>query len=201
MFVTWHSTITDVVLADKLWSLYEAAYLGSARTVATREMLYRHEFDDLLGDPTNRNWVLWEDNIPIGYSLVATDIAATRYLSKEYFDYHYPEHSRANRLRYVMWLVVHPSYEARGAALRLLREGLTHESAQGSLVIFDSPDTIQPNSTGGFASAVERISRRVRPEAEFSELAVSRYFVVDFAPQHDGADGADRTQERSAQRS
>ena len=198
MFVTWHSTITDVVLADKLWSLYEAAYLGSARTVATREMLYRHEFDDLLGDSTNRNWVLWEDNIPIGYSLVATDIAATRYLSKEYFDYHYPEHSRANRLRYVMWLVVHPSYEARGAALRLLREGLTHESAQGSLVIFDSPDTIQPNSTGGFASAVERISRRVQPAAEFSELAVSRYFVVDFAPQHDGADAAARLQERSA---
>jgi GNAT superfamily N-acetyltransferase len=201
MFVTWHSTITDVVLADKLWSLYEAAYLGAARTVATREMLYRHEFDELLADSSNRNWVLWEDNIPIGYSLVATDIGATRYLSKEYFEYHYPEHSRGNRLRYVMWLVVHPSYEARGAALRLLREGLTHESAQGSLVIFDSPDTIQPNSTGGFASAVERISHRVRPGAAFSELAVSRYFVVDFAPQIEDAADPDRQPLRSAQRS
>jgi GNAT superfamily N-acetyltransferase len=170
-----------MVLADKLWRLYEAAYLGAARTVATREMLYRHEFDDLLADSTNRNWVLWEDNVPIGYALVATDIAATRYLSKEYFDYHYPEHSLANKLRYVMWLVVHPSYEARGAALRLLREGLTHEASQGSLVIFDSPATIQPNASGGFASAVERVSRRVQPTSKFSELAVSRYYVVDFA--------------------
>jgi hypothetical protein len=181
MFVTWHSTITDLVLADKLWNLYEAAYLGSARSIATREMLYRDEFDQLLADSTNRNWVLWEDNIPIGCALVATDIGATRYLSKEYFDYHYPEHSRENRLRYVMWLVVHPSYEARGAALRLLREGLTHESAQGSLVIFDSPAPIQPTSGGGFAAAVERISSRVRPGSTFKEVAVSRYFAVDFA--------------------
>ena len=192
MFVTWHTAITDVVLADKLWTLYEAAYHGSARTIATREMLYRSEFDELLADATNRNWVLWEDNIPIGSSLVATDIAATRYLSKEYFDYHYPDHSRENRLRYVMWLVVHPAYEARGAALRLLREGLTHESAQGSLVIFDSPASIQPNSTGGFASAVERIATRVRPGSSFTELAVSRYFAVDFAAEGDGAvTGAD----------
>lgn len=187
MFVTWHTSITDVVLADKLWNLYELAYMGAARTIATREMLFREEFDELLADSSNRNWVLWEDNMPIGSVLVATDIAGTRYLSQEYFDYHYPDHSRDNRLRYVMWLVVHPAYEGRGAALRLLREGLTHESAQGSLVVFDSPQTIQPHAAGGFAAAVERIATRVRPGSAFAELAVSRYYAVDFAAGDDVA--------------
>jgi hypothetical protein len=73
MFVTRHTHVVDAVLADKLWQLYDVAYQGLSEQAVTREMLYRSEFDETIADPTNRLWVLWDDNMPIGMSLVGTD--------------------------------------------------------------------------------------------------------------------------------
>ncbi len=41
MFVTRHTHVVDVMLADKLWQLYDFAYRGLAEQAVTREMLYR----------------------------------------------------------------------------------------------------------------------------------------------------------------
>lgn len=92
MFITRHTHVVDAVLADKLWQLYDVAYQGLSEQAVTREMLYRSEFDETIADPTNRLWVLWDDNMPIGMSLVATEIGSTRYLSRAYFEHHYPDH-------------------------------------------------------------------------------------------------------------
>lgn len=181
MFVTRHTHVVDPVLGDKLWQLYEVAYRGLAELAVTREMLYRSEFDETIADPTNRLWVLWDDNSPVGMTLVATDIGATRYLSRQYFEHHYPDHMRRGAVHYIMWLVVHPAHAARGALVQLAREGMALEAADGALLVFDSPEVNQPHIAGGFAEMAARSARFVAGPAPVHHLETQHYFAIDFA--------------------
>ncbi len=182
MFVTRHTHVVDTVLADKLWNLYDVAYGELASQAVTREMLFRSEFDSTIADPTNRLWVLWDDNMPVGMSLVATDIGSTRYLSRAYFELHYPDHMRRGVVHYIMWLVIHPAHVAKGAIIRLAKEGLALEASEGALLVFDSPEANQPGITGGFAEMMARLSKAVAAEAPVHHLETQHYFAVDFAP-------------------
>jgi len=169
------------VLSDKLWQLYAASYEGLADVAVTREMLFRSEFDETIADPSNRLWVLWDDNSPVGMTLVATDIGSTRYLSRQYFEHHYPDHMRRGAVHYIMWLVVHPAHAARGALVRLAREGMALEAADGALLVFDSPEVNQPDITGGFAAMAARSARFVAGPAPVHHLETQHYFAIDFA--------------------
>ena len=181
MFVTRHTHVVDTALADKLWHLYDIAYGGLSEQAVTREMLYRTEFDATIADPTNRLWVLWDDNMPVGMSLVATDIGSTRYLSRAYFELHYPDHMRRGVVHYIMWLVVHPAHVAKGAIVRLAKEGLALEASEGALLVFDSPAMSQPDVSGGFAEMMARLARAVSAEAPVRHLETQHYFAVDFS--------------------
>ena len=185
MFVTRHTHVVDTVLAEKLWQLYELAYGGLSEQAVTREMLYRSEFDSTIADPTNRLWVLWDDNMPVGMSLVATDIGSTRYLSRAYFELHYPDHMRRGVVHYIMWLVIHPAHVAKGAIIRMAKEGLALEASEGALLVFDSPEMNQPGVTGGFAEMMSRLSKAVSAGAPVRRLETQHYFAVDFSAHTD----------------
>ena len=148
-------------------------------------MLYRSEFDSTIADPTNRLWVLLDDNMPVGMSLVATAIGSTRYLSRAYFDLHYPDHMRRGVVHYIMWLVIHPAHAAKGAIVRLANEGLALEASEGALLVFDSPAMNQPDVAGGFAEMMSRLSKAVSAEAPVHHLESQHYFAVDFSAHTD----------------
>ncbi len=188
MFVTRHTHVVDVVLANKLWQLYELAYSGLAEKAVTREMLYRSEFDEAIADTTNRLWVLWDDNLPVGMSLVATDIGSTRYLSRAYFERHYPDHLRRGAVHYIMWLVIHPAHAAKGAILRLAKEGLSLEASEGALLVFDTPEMNQPEVTGGFAEMMSRLAKSIAGTTPLHHLEAQHYFAIDFSSGRDRPD-------------
>lgn len=181
MFVTSHSHVTDPVLSGRLWNLYEAGYLPVAAESPSHEMLFRDEFDDALREPTNRIWVLWDDETPVAMGLIATDIAHTRYLSRGFFDGRFPEHARRGAVHYVMLMVVHPEYTARGAVIRIGREVLQREAADGALLVFDAPELHQSGATGGFAAMMDRAAKSFVGEAPVMHLGASYYFAIDLA--------------------
>ena len=112
---------------------------------------------------------------------VATDIASTRYLSRAFFERHYPDHARRQAIHYLRWLVVHPAYEARGAIVRLAKEGLALEASEGVLLVFDTPQ-INERGSGGLAEMMSRLSKAVMGGAPVHLLETQRYYAVDFAP-------------------
>ncbi len=181
MFVTRHTHVVDMVLVDKLWHLYEIAYQGMAEEAVTREMLYKSEFEESIADPSNRLWVLWDDATPVGMSLVATEIGNTRYLSRAYFEHHYPDHMRRGAVHYIMWLVVHPSHVAKGAIVRLAREGLALEASEGVLLVFDTP-AVNQRPGGGLAEMMSRLAKSLVGGAPVHHLETQHYYAVDFAP-------------------
>lgn len=200
MFVTRHNAAVERGLLERLWNLYESAYRRTAEESASREMLYRSEFESAIADPTNRLWVLWADDEPVAMVLIATDIAATRYLSAPYFERRFAEHSRRGAVHYILFVVVHPRFAARGALARMARDVLGTEAAEGVLLVFDSPEYNQPNDDGGTALMMERLAKMVTSGAPLVPLDVSRYYGIDFAASsaYDAASSTPARDESSA---
>ena len=113
--------------------------------------------------------------------LIATDIGSTRYLSQPFFERHFTEHARRGAVHYILFVVVHPRYAAKGALTRMARDVLGTEAAEGVLLVFDSPEYNQPRDEGGVALLMERLAKMVVHGAPLVPLDVSRYYGIDFA--------------------
>jgi hypothetical protein len=181
MFVTRHSPVTDSVLKDQLWTLYSRSYARTAEDAVTHEMLDRLEFNDQLSDATNRAWVVWEDNMPVAMTMIATDVRRTRWLSEHYFKKSYPQQFASNKVHYVVWAVVDPSYVTKGVSMFMARQAMAVEAREGSLLVFDMPASNQPNESGGAAELMYRMARQVGG-ARLIPLTVQRYYALDFSP-------------------
>jgi hypothetical protein len=116
-------------------------------------------------------------------TLIATDIAATRWLNPAYFERHHAERFRAGRVHYVMWVVVDPSCEIRGANVKLAQQALAAEARDGALLVFDVPETYQPRMDGGAAELMLRMAQMVG-EVRLVPLTTQRYYALDFAGTH-----------------
>lgn len=181
MFVTRHSSVTSPELREQLWHLYELAYRRTSEEALCHEMMFRHEFDSALSDVDNRVWVLWNDQLPIAATVIATDVSVTRYLSRAYLELHYPEHVLRNAVHCILFVVVHPAHVAKGALVRLARETFAIEAAEGTLLVFDTPRINQPDDTGGLAEMMFRLASMVSRGAEVDLVEVQRFYAVDFA--------------------
>ncbi len=197
MYITQHSNITDLRERDALWELYSAAYERLSAIDITRETFFRSEFDEVLADSTNRVWVVRDEGRPVSMALIATDISTTRYLSRAYFDRVDPDRMSAGLVHYILWVVTHPDYQAGSATFVLARGALSVESSEGSLLVFDLPDSNQPRQEGGGAELFYRLAQMVGP-VTLQEHGVSRYYALDFelvddqtAAEHVGAASGD----------
>lgn len=181
MYVTRHSSVTNPEIRDKIWRLYELAFRRLTDEAVSRELLFRDEFDEMLNEPKNRLWVLWHDSQPIAATMIATEIGATRYLSPEYFERNFPDHTLRGVVHYILWVAVHPAHVAKGALVRLARDTFSVEAEEGALLIFDTPEVNQPLETGSLAEMMGRLTAMVSRGVTVRQIEVHRYFAVDFA--------------------
>lgn len=181
MYVTQHRGVGETSLIDRLWEFYCRCYRSTAESAATREMFFRSEFDDIMRDPTNRIWVTWSGNQPVANSVIATDFAATRYLSRAFFETHYTEQTLEQRVHYLLWVVSDPAWGAKGAVARMARETLAVEAHEGALLVFDTPEANQKTDGGGLAEMMRRLATMVSRGTQVDLVATQRYYAVDFA--------------------
>ena len=179
MYITRHRSITDPQLREQLWRLYLRGYSQPER-LPTSEAVDREEFDRHLRSDSNRVWVTWENDAPVVMTLIATDIASTRWLNPAFFERNHAERFRAGLVHYIMWVVVDPSCEIRGANVKLAQQALAAEARDGALLVFDVPDTYQPRVDGGAAELMLRMAQMVG-EVRLVPLATQRYYALDFS--------------------
>jgi hypothetical protein len=177
MYVTRHSRLA-LPLIDQLWELYERCYRETAEAAVTREQLYRSEFEAAVTDPTNRLWILWKDEQPIGVFVLASDIGATRYLSRAYLEARYPEKIRQGLVRYILFVVIDREHSGLSAAIKLGRTAFALEAQEGALVVFDVPAK-NHGQRGTLADLARRIAA-LSGTATLSEIEVQRYYALDF---------------------
>ncbi len=181
MYITQHSNVTDPSVLGELWGLYVAAYERIASADISRETLFRSEFDEVMADPSNKTYVVRDEGVPVSMATISTDIGSTRYLSRAYFKSHDPDRLAEGRVHYLMWAVTHPEYQGGRATFQLARGALATESELGALLVFDLPESNQPNQEGGGAELFHRLAQMVGP-VSLQVHGVSRYYALDFAP-------------------
>jgi hypothetical protein len=123
-------------------------------------------------------------------TLITTDITSTRWLNAEYFRRHHAERMRLGLVHYVMWVVVDPDEQLRGSNVALAREALRAEARDGALLVFDLPESHQPENDGGGAELMLRMAKMVG-EVRLLPLASQRFFALEFAPQTQGVPRSD----------
>jgi len=105
--------------------------------------------------------------------------------SEHYFKKNYPKQFATNKVHYVVWAVVDPSYVTKGVSMFMARQAMAVEAREGSLLVFDMPETNQPNELGGAAELMHRMARQVGG-ARLVPLTVQRYYALDFSPSQVG---------------
>jgi len=186
VFITRHTRLGDVDLRDRLWEFYRRSYANNPLHPFT-ELVNRSEFDECLLNSTNRVWVVWEENRPVVMTLIATDITATRWLNPDYFRRNYADRMKKGLVHYVMWVVVDPDVEIRGANIALAKEALAAEARDGAFLVFDLPDTHQPTDERGAAALMLRMARIVG-DVQLVPLSAQRFYALDFTANPVGAD-------------
>ncbi len=186
LYITQHSNVTDPIVLDDLWNLYSAAYRRIAAADISREILFRSEFDAVMADPTYKTVVVRDDGAAVAMITIATDIGSNHYLSHSYFEHRDPDRLAQGLVHYVMWVVTHPEHQGRRATFELARGSLTPESHLGALLVFDLPQSNQPNQHGGGAELFHRLAQMVGP-VTLQTHGGSRYYALDFAPVDAGA--------------
>ena len=63
----------------------------------------------------------------------------------------------------------------------MARQAMAVEAREGALLVFDMPESNQPNELGGAAELMHRMARQVGG-ARLVPLTVQRYYELDFSP-------------------
>jgi hypothetical protein len=177
MFITRHTRLSDASLRDRLWDLYSRCF-AQQQVQPFDQVVTRTEFDEVLLTSTNRVWVVWDDQRPVVMTVIATDISSTRWLNPEYFRRHHPDRMRTRRVHYVLWVIVDPHVEIRGANIALAKEALTYEARDGALLVFDVP--AEGEHRGDSAAHMMLRMANMVAEVELLPLATQQYFALDF---------------------
>ena len=181
MYVTQHGSITDRTAVDQLYALYLESYGEMPYTDISREVHLRSEFDAIIGDPSCRTTVVRDDDgSPVAMSTFATEIGVDHFLSRQFFQRHFPDRLADGRVHYVAWIVVHPDFKGLRATWDLARSALAAEAEEGALLVFDLPMTNQRHESGGGAEFFHRVASTVS-EVELKVFGATRFYALDFA--------------------
>ena len=74
-----------------------------------------------------------------------------------------------------------PRHAAKGAIIRLAKECLALEAHEGALLVFDTPETNERSTGGGFTRMMERLAKMVGAPAPVQLLEVQRYYAIDLS--------------------
>ncbi|SDS16065.1 hypothetical protein [Actinoplanes derwentensis] len=109
-------------LLDESWEFYLHCFNDLRVLAANRHLLYREEFDDLMSDERVPKYVALDaDGGVIGLAAMTTDLDAISLISPEYFEYHWPELFRENRIFYVSFVGADRGTRGSGVFIALLR--------------------------------------------------------------------------------
>lgn len=103
-------------LIEPAWTVYSAAFDELRSTAVHRQVMYRNEFDDVIGDQRILKYVGWDDTGEVRALATATNqLRSMPLISPEYFERRWPVLFAENRIWYWWFAAVHP--EARGSGI------------------------------------------------------------------------------------
>lgn len=164
---------------QQAWTFYEEAF-GELRTqAALRQVLYRDEFEALMGNAAVDKYVCRDTaGDVIGLAVMTTDLDTVGMISPEYFAHRWPELYAEHRIFYVEFVTARQGVAGTGAYIRLIRQIVETVTAAGGIAVADvcSHNEDQYRMPEMFALA----ARRVTSEAHERRLDTQSFWLYEF---------------------
>ncbi|MEV6300345.1 hypothetical protein AB0M02_13150 [Actinoplanes sp. NPDC051861] len=110
-------------MLDDAWAFYRDTFDELRHMAANRHLMYRSEFDELMGDKRSDKYVsLDDDGSVLGMGVMTTDLDSVPLISPEYFEHHWPDLFAQRRLFYVVFVGSRKSEDGAGVFIALLRD-------------------------------------------------------------------------------
>ena len=109
-------------LLDRAWRFYAETFDELRYRAVQRHLMYRHEFDELMGDKRVDKYVALDGDGLVGLAAQTDDLSAVPLISPDYFAHHWPQLYESRRIFYAVFVGARPGPRGTGVFIRLLRE-------------------------------------------------------------------------------
>ena len=123
---------------ETAWSLYHAAFEELNALAVQRHLMYRPEFDGVMGDRRVRKYLAVDDGGELlGLSTYTNELDAVPLISPAYFERRWPEHYAQHRVWYCGFVAAHPDGRARQVFARLVEAMYRHAAEHDGIIALD----------------------------------------------------------------
>ncbi len=133
--------IVDRVDPDReqqAWDLYQSAFTGVNALAVQRHLMYRTEFDDVMGDKRVQKYLYIPDGSPdgrvAGVSTFTNDLDSMTLISPAYFERRWPDLYSTRRIFYCGFVAVDPAHQST-AAFGQMVAAMYHTAADANGII------------------------------------------------------------------
>ncbi len=167
--------------ADQLYDIYQAAFVPLATRAAIDHTLPRHDFQELLDEPTVYKVIGWDhSDRPVGLVTFTDHLETDHIVSEPFYAERFPAEYATGRLFYLGFLLVRPNAQ-RGAVLtQLCNVVMSHVSEEGGIIAFDVCKF--NDETFKLAQICALIAKRNRRGASIETVDVHSFYAITFPP-------------------
>jgi hypothetical protein len=121
---------------DEAWQLYETAFQDLNAMTIQRHLMYRSEFEDVMGDWRIDKWMaLDDDGTLLGLAVYTNELAAWPLISPEYFARRWPQEFVEKRIWYCGFVAV-PGHQ-QGVFVELIEALYRRAEEQRGVISLD----------------------------------------------------------------
>jgi ribosomal protein S18 acetylase RimI-like enzyme len=171
--------VTEEDTLECAWQLYADAFRDLNSLAVQRHLMYRDEFDEVMRDQRVQKYLCLDDggNL-LGMSTYTNDLTAVPLIAPEYFERHWPEHFKARRIWYILFVAVHPQAQGHHVFAQLVEEMYVVAATQNGLVgldICNYNDDVR-NMSQIFRLMVRRLTENMR----FERIDQQSFWLYEF---------------------
>ncbi len=176
--------IIDVVrilpaeLRDEAWRFYHGAFGPLAVRAVQRHLLYRDEFDRVMGDPRVTKYVCRDGDTVVGLAAMTGDLSTQPLLSPDYFAHRWPDLYAQRRIVYCLFVGVQSGPGGKGVFVALQREMYKQVEAVRGMVVLDI--CTYNEAELGLPWTIESILKPIAGDATATRLDSQSYWLYEF---------------------
>lgn len=174
--------VVDVVQEDLIeivWKLYSEAFEGLNALAVQRHLMYRDEFDAVMGDSRVQKYLcLGDDGELVGLSTYTNELDAMPLISPAYFERRWPRLYAERKIWYCGFVAVHPNGRPANAFAELVEAMYLVAATQNGII---GLDMCRYNDEAHHMSRVVRIMlHRLSGEVRAERMDEQQFWLYEF---------------------
>lgn len=166
-------------LTAEAWTLYEETFRDLNAYAVQRHLMYRAEFDDVMGDDRVEKYLaLDDDGALVGLSTYTNQLDAMPLISPAYFARRWPDLYATRRIWYCGFVAVHPRGQGGTAFGELVEAMYRVAAAQNGIIALDTCK--HNNDTRHLDRVIPLMLHRLSGEVRTERMDEQTFWLYEF---------------------